>query len=99
MDLPQFVNVLDLHRNVIEAEVSGRRGVDRCLEQRQVVMDLAAGQEGAVTALARDLEAQYFRVEPFGHRKVLDVEDYVTDALGSNHWSFSCSRLRLIGPV
>ena len=89
MDLPQFVHIADLHRDVIQTQIPGWPGIFPGLEQREVMVNLAAGQKRAARAPDGDLKSQYFGVEPLRHGEVPDIEDDVPDALGLNHWSLS----------
>ena len=87
VDLFQGVQVLDLNGEVVEAELSLGDGesVLGSLEQGQVVVDLAAGEEGAGGAGQGDFKPQDFGVELGGSLDVLYVQDQVTNALGFRH--------------
>jgi hypothetical protein len=86
--LGQSVKVFNLKGHVVQTKSTGgdRCGVGGGLEQGQVVMNLAASQEGPETfAIQRDVKTQNFRVKLGGHFLIPDVDYQMAYSLNAWH--------------
>ena len=86
----QLLVVLDLDGHVVQAQAALDHFLRAFLglEQGQVVVDAAAGQERAeARPLHGNLESQHFGVEARGRFLILDVDNQMPDSLRLRHYS------------